>query len=217
MVMRRAAVLLIALATNVGLAWLLWRVLAPGGWTAAKLVMAAAFAGTAPWTGLCAANGIIGFVLLVVRPPISAPLTRGETESPSLPRTAIAVTVRDEDMGRVLPALRRLLHGLDLAGAGDAFGLFILSDSQHWAAEEKSVLAFQAEDRDPARIRYRRRPSNIGFKAGNIMDFLDHDAHGYELMLTLDADSEMSAPAVLRLVRLMQVEPTLAKNGAAIQ
>jgi len=29
-------------------------------------------------------------------------------------------------------------------------------------------------------------------------------------MLTLDADSEMSAPAVLRLVRLMQVEPTLA-------
>jgi membrane glycosyltransferase len=210
MVMRRAAVLLIALATDVGLAWLLWRVLAPGGWTAAKLVMAAAFAGTAPWTGLCAANGIIGFILLVLRPLISAPLPRGEAESRSLPRTAIVVTVRDEDMGRVLPALRRLLHGLDLAGAGDAFGLFILSDSQHAAAEEKSVMAFQAEDRDPARIRYRRRRSNVGFKAGNIMDFLDHDAHGYDLMLTLDADSEMSAPAVLRLVRLMQVEPTLA-------
>ena len=210
MVMRRAAVLLIALATDVGLAWLLWRVLAPGGWTAAKLTMAVAFAGTAPWTGLCAANGIIGFVLSVLRPPFPATLPRGEADCWPLPRIAIAVTVRDEDMGRVLSALRRLLHGLDLAGAGDAFGVFILSDSQHGAVEERAVASFRADDRDPARIHYRRRLSNIGFKAGNIMDFLDHDAHGYELMLTLDADSEMSAAAVLRLIRLMQVEPTLA-------
>src|SRR5690242_97937 len=138
MVMRRAAVLLIALATDMGLAWLLWRVLAPGGWTAAKLTMATAFVGTAPWTGLCAANGIIGFVLSVFRPPFPATLPR-EADNRSLPRTAIAVTVRDEDMGRVLPALRRLLHGLDVAGAGDAFGLFILSDSQHGAVEELAV------------------------------------------------------------------------------
>jgi membrane glycosyltransferase len=210
MVMRRAAVLLIALATDIGLAWLLWRVLAPGGWTAAKLAMAAAFAGTAPWTGLCAANGIIGFVLSVFRPPVCASLPRGGAEDGSLPRTAIVVTVRDEDTGRVLPPLRRLLHGLDLAGAGDAFGLFILSDSQHGAVEERAVASFRADDREPGRIHYRRRLSNIGFKAGNIMDFLDRDAHGYELMLTLDADSEMSAAAVLRLVRLVQAEPTLA-------
>ena len=32
------------------------------------------------------------------------------------------------------------------------------------------------------------------------MDFLDHHAGGFELMLVLDADSEMSAAAVLRLV-----------------
>ncbi len=210
MVMRRAAVLLIVLATDVGLAWLLWQVLAPGGWTAAKWTMAAAFAGTAPWTGLCAANGIIGFVLSVFRPPVHASLTRRVAGDGLLPRTVIVVTVRDEDMGRVLPPLRRLLHGLDLAGAGDAFGLFILSDSQHLLAEGRAVAAFRAEDRDPARIRYRRRSSNIGFKAGNIMDFLDRDAHGFELMLTLDADSEMSAAAVLRLVRLMRAEPTLA-------
>ena len=42
------------------------------------------------------------------------------------------------------------------------------------------------------------------------MDFLDHHAEGFELMLTLDADSEMSAAAVLRLVRAMQADPTLA-------
>ena len=50
-----------------------WQVLAPGGWTTAKLVMLAAFAGTAPWTGLCLANGLIGFVILVgSRDPVRA-------------------------------------------------------------------------------------------------------------------------------------------------
>ncbi|HEY7578073.1 MAG TPA: glucans biosynthesis glucosyltransferase MdoH [Acetobacteraceae bacterium] len=216
MVMRRAVVLLIALLTDAGLAWLLWRVLAPDGWTTAKLVMAAAFAGTAPWTGLCAANGLIGFALLVGgwREP-RLPLREGDgRRARAYPRTAIVVTVRDEDIQRVLSPLRHLLHGLDLAGAGDAFGVFILSDSTlsdstGATAEEQAVAAFRAEDHDPARIRYRRRPVNTGFKAGNIMEFLDHHAEGFELMLTLDADSEMSATAVLRLVRIMQADPAL--------
>ena len=76
--------------------------------------------------------------------------------------------------------------------------------------EHQAIARFRAEDRDPARIHYRRRAANTGFKAGNIMDFLDHHADGFELMLTLDADSEMSAAAVLRLVRAMQADPTLA-------
>src|SRR3974377_171917 len=64
MAIRRASVLLISLLTASGLATLLWQGPAPGGWPPAKLVMAAAFAGTAPWTGLCLANGLIGFVIL---------------------------------------------------------------------------------------------------------------------------------------------------------
>ena len=177
--------------------------------------MLAAFLGTAPWTGLCLANGLIGFIILMVcRDPVRSvfPAIDADSDAP-LPRTAIAVTVRNEDMRRVLPPLRRLLHGLDLAGAGDAFAVFILSDTRDAeaaAVEQQAVAAFRAEDRDPVRIRYRRRAANTGFKAGNIMDFLDHHAAGFELMLTLDADSEMSAAAVLRLVRAMQADPTLA-------
>ena len=214
MTFRRTSVLLISLLTACGLATLLWQVLAPGGWTPAKLVMLAAFAGTAPWTGLCLANGLIGFVILTAsRDPIRAVFPVIADHHPALPRTAIAMTVRDEDMRRVLPPLRRLLHELDLAGAGDAFAVFILSDTQDVraaAAERQAVAAFRAEDRDPTRIHYRRRAANTGFKAGNIMDFLDHHAEGFELMLTLDADSAMSAAAVLRLVRAMQADPTLA-------
>jgi membrane glycosyltransferase len=214
MTFRRASVLLIVLLTASGLATLLWQVLAPGGWTPAKLVMLAAFAGTAPWTGLCLANGLIGFVILMgSRDPIRAVFPAIADTHAALPRTAIAMTVRDEDMRRVLPPLRRLLYELDLAGAGDAFAVFILSDTQDARAavhEKRAVEAFRAEDRDPARIRYRRRAANTGFKAGNVMDFLDHHAEGFELMLALDADSAMSAAAVLRLVRAMQADPTLA-------
>jgi membrane glycosyltransferase len=210
---RRAVVALIALLTGLGLGTLLVQVLAPGGWTVAKLVMLVAFAGTAPWTGLCLANGLIGFLILVARREPMRTLSPVTDDHATLPRTAIAMTVRDEDMRRVLPPLRRLLHELDLTGVGDAFAVFVLSDTRDASAaeaEQQAVAAFRAEDRDPARIRYRRRAANIGFKAGNIMDFLDHHAEGFELMLTLDADSEMSAAAVLRLVRALQADPTLA-------
>ncbi len=130
-----------------------------------------------------------------------------------MPRTAIVVTVRNEDMRLLLPPLRRLFNELDKVGAGDAFGVFILSDTQDLraaAAEQEQVAAFRAEDADPGRIRYRRRAANTGFKAGNIMDFLERHADGFELMVTLDADSEMSARAVLRLVWAIQADPTLA-------
>ena len=214
MAIRRVSVLLLSLLTACGLGTLLWQVLAPGGWTPAKFVMLAAFIGTAPWTGLCLANGLIGFIILTTRrDPVRAVFPAIAHSDASPPRTAIAMTVRDEDMRRVLPPLRRLLRELDLAGVGDAFAVFILSDTrdaQGAAAERKAVAAFRAQDRDPGRIRYRRRAANTAFKAGNIMNFVDHHAAGFELMLTLDADSEMSAAAVLRLVRAMQADPTLA-------
>ena len=234
MAARRALVVLIVLLTASGLGLLLFHVLAPGGWTLPKLVMLAAFLATAPWTGLCLANGLIGFLILTLcRDPVRAvfpppprlpdqvqgrhcPALRepaGEPVGEAAPPTAIVVTVRNEDMRLVLASLRRLLNDLDAAGAADAFGVFILSDTlDPWVAatEGQQVAAFRAEDPDPGRIRYRRRIANTGFKAGNIMDFLDRHAEGFELMVTLDADSEMSAAALLRLVQAIRADPSLA-------
>jgi membrane glycosyltransferase len=211
---RIALVVGVVLAVAVGLGSLLWMVLAPGGWSLAKLMMLLGFMVTAPWTGLCVANGVIGWLILVLaRDPqhLVFPVPRQVDQRP-LPPTAIALTVRNEDMAAVLPGVRRLLDGLDLTGHGAAFALFVLSDTNDpaaAAAEESAVTRFRAADRDPCRIRYRRRLDNAGFKAGNIMKFLDNQAEGFELMLTLDADSEMSAAAVLRLVGAMQAVPHL--------
>jgi membrane glycosyltransferase len=221
MAARRALVVLIILLNAAGLGYLLWQVLARGGWTLSKLVMAVAFLGTAPWTGLCLANGLIGFVILVLcRNPVAAvsrPPCRSVVHGPGpgmmVPPTVIAMTVRNEDMRLVLPSLRHLLDELDAGGAGAAFAVFILSDTEGAGAadtEERQVAAFRAADRDPGRICYRRRPANTGFKAGNIMDFLDRHAAGFEFMVTLDADSQMSAGAVLRLVHTIDADPSLA-------
>ena len=58
-------------------------------------------------------------------------------------------------------------------------------------------------------ITYRRRESRAGFKAGNIRDFCERWGADYAFAIVLDADSTMTAAAMLRLVRIMQVEPRI--------
>lgn len=208
---RRLVFSLLVLGIAAALLWLAVRVMAPGGWTAWEALAFACFAGTAPWTALCAANALVGFAILLRAPdPPAAVLPALRVAQPGPPRlrTAIAVCLRNEDMAAVLPPLARLLDGLAAAGAGDRFTLWLLSDTAGPAAEEAAaVAAFRATYQQ---TRYRRRAANTGFKAGNVMDFLDHHAGDHALMLCLDADSEMSAAAVLRLVACMEVDPKLA-------
>ncbi|GAA0604849.1 glucans biosynthesis glucosyltransferase MdoH [Craurococcus roseus] len=214
---RRVLFAALALAVAAALLWLAWRAMAPGGWTVWEALAFACFAGTAPWTALCAANALVGFAVLVsaADPPAAVLPALREARAAGPPRlaTAIAVCVRNERMEEVLPPLGRLLDGLAARGAGERFTLWVLSDTQDRALaarEEEAVAAFRAaRPADAARIRHRRRAANTGFKAGNVMDFLDHHAEGHELMLCLDADSEMSAGAVLRLVACMEADPRL--------
>jgi len=213
---RRVLTFLLIAAIALGLTWLLACTLCAHGWSGPKILLVVCFAGTAPWTGLCATNALLGFVVLMWASDPARFVFGVEDRLPLRgppPPTAIVVTVRDENFSEILPPLRRLLDGLDASGHGDAFFLCILSDTQAGdaaAAEEAALAAFRAGAKNPARIRYRRRAQNAGFKAGNVMDFLDHHAAGFELMVTLDADSEMSAAAVLRLVRAMMAEENLA-------
>lgn len=214
---RRIAFTGLGFAVAALLLWLAWRVMAPGGWTAWEAAAFLCLAGTVPWTALCATNALVGLALLMgARDPAAAVLPALRRARQGVPRlaTAIAVCVRNEDMEAVLPPLGRLLDGLAAAGAAERFTLWILSDTADpalAAAEEAAIAAFRAaRPGSAARIRYRRRAENTGFKAGNVMDFLDRHAEGQDLMLCLDADSEMSAHAVLRLVACMEADPRIA-------
>ena len=210
---RRALFAAIGLGAALLLLVLLVRVLNPGGWGVVKAGILLCFLGTLSWLGICAGNGLIGFALLMgLRRPARVVLpVAGDVDTTAIVTpTAIAITVRHEDMDRVLPPLRRLLGELDAAGVGDLFGMFVLSDSSepaHVAAEARAVAAWGAIE---PRLVYRRRTDNVGFKAGNVMDFLDHHAEGFRFAIMLDADSEMTAAAVLRLVRVLQAAPGMA-------
>jgi membrane glycosyltransferase len=200
---RRLVFFAIAALTAIGMTVLLWRVLAPGGWSLAKALLLGCFLGVAPWLGVCLGNALAGMLVLVLsgNPPRAVLPVQGDIESaPITAHTALAVTIRNESMDFVLPPLLRLLDGLD----GEHFALFVLSDTQDpalAAAEQAAVAAF------PRPVFYRRRPANTGFKAGNVMDFLDHHAEGFDFAVMLDADSDMSPDAVRRLVRIMQAAP----------
>jgi len=211
---RRIAFLALALAIMAGLFWLAGAVLAPGGWTVAEILILICIAGTLPWAALSAGNALIGLgLLLFTRDPVAAVLPALAAARPGIPRgrTAIAICIRREDMALVLPPLARLLSGLAEAGAAERFSLWFLSDTPEGAdalAEEAACRAFAAAQ--PIATHYRRRAQNTGFKSGNVMEFLDHHADGHEFMLCLDADSEMTATAVLRLVACMEADPKLA-------
>ncbi|MBL6082572.1 glucans biosynthesis glucosyltransferase MdoH [Belnapia sp. T18] len=217
--MRRASIAALAGSIAVGLGVLGWQVLAAGGWTFWEALMMVSLAINAPWLGLTAATGLAGFaILLFSRDPTAFVLpTLQRTDAVIHAKTLLALCVRLEDMDAVLPPLGGLLHELR-SRHGDRFVLGILSDTPAGAparAEAKAVAALAS--RFPAgAVRYRRRPENLGFKAGNLMDFLDHRAAGFEYALVLDADSTMSAGTVARLVRIMQADPRLAILQTAI-
>ncbi len=199
------------------LLWLAWRALAPGGIGVVEALILLCLLPTLPWAGLSAANSLVGLaILLGFRDPPAAVLPALRQARPGAPRgrTALVVCIRNEDMSAVLPPLARLLDGLEEAGAASRFRLWLLSDTQDPAiaeAEEAAARDFAASraGRD-ASVHYRRRVQNTGFKAGNVMDFLDHHAGDAEFFITLDADSVMTARAVLRLVAVMEADPRLA-------
>jgi len=209
----------IVLGLNVA-TWLLlngaaWSVLGSGGWTLVDIVLALAFAIATPWTVLGFWNALIGLWLLHREGDAMtevAPFARaGDERVPVTIRTAVFMTLRNEDPERAIARLKIVKQSIDATGEGSQFDYFILSDTNNEAIgerEEKAAAAFAAEAGE-GRVVYRRRTDNTAFKAGNVRDFLDRWGARYELMLPLDADSLMAGATIVKHVRMMQAYPKL--------
>ena len=190
--------------------------LSPGGFSATDVALLVLFAITLPWMVAGFWNSVIGFLIMrFSSDPIAAvmPLAayiRGN--EPVSATTAILLCIRNERPERIIRNLEPMLAGLCASGFGGYFHLFVLSDTSdlHIAAAEEARVAVLAARWDGCiAITYRRREINTGYKAGNIRDFCKRWGNDYELAVTLDADSFMTADAVLRLVRLMQADSNL--------
>ena len=178
-------------------------------------VLVFAFAVKVLWIALVFWSSAIGFLLRrATSDPVAQvlpPSARVRGDEPIAVRTAIVMTIRDEDATQVFAHLRVVKASVDATGSGDKFDYFLLSDStqrEAVAAEERELASWQA--RSPgAGLVYRRREINVDFKGGNLRDFCARWGKSYEIMIVLDADSVMSGEAILRLVRIMQVDPRL--------
>ena len=213
---RRRLVIVLNVVTYVVMMAVAARILGAGGWTVVDGILFAAFAAGTPWTVLGFWNSLIGLWLLhFAKDPLEqvAPYAKaGDAATPIGIKTAIFMTVRNEDPARAILRLRTVKASVDATGEGRAFSYFVLSDTNRpevAAAEEEAVARWQAEDPDRDRIVYRRRTDNKGYKAGNVRDFCERWGAEYSLMLPLDADSLMQGPQIVRLVRMMQAHPKI--------
>ena len=213
---RRHLVAGLNIVTWVLFMWGVAHVLGAGGWTVLDYVLFVAFAIGSPWTVLGFWNSVIGFWLLhIAKNPMEqvAPFaSAGDLPTPLTVRTAIMMTLRNEDPARAFLRLRTVKASVDATGEGRQFDYFILSDTNDPAAaeaEDAAAKAWAAEVGEPGRIVCRRRTVNTGFKAGNVREFCEQWGRNYELMLPLDADSLMSGSSIVRLTRMMQAHPRL--------
>lgn len=220
--LRRLAVAALVAVLTAALLALGYATLAPGGWTVLKALLALCLALNAPWLALSAATGLVGFAVRVgYADPAAAVLPALRSVSPFEPIrlwTALAVFVRNEDIGPIEARLLSLTRDLARYGLADRFTPCVLSDTSDpcLAAAEAAAVARLRAEAGECRVVYRRRDENAGWKAGNVMDFLDRHGRRFDLMLCLDADSSMTLPAIIRMVRAMQADPCMAILQATV-
>jgi membrane glycosyltransferase len=203
-------------ASWLGLAFAMARLVGSGGWSWLQGLILLLFLAGLPWTLMGFWNSVIGFAISrLVRDPAgyTNPCLRGTpADSPIAARTAICLAVRHEDVGLVMARLEAMVENIGATPWADRFSFHVLSDSSRpemVAAEEQAFAALVSRHPRDGFLHYRRRPTNTGFKAGNLREFAERACRELDYMIVLDADSLMSAAAILRLVRTMQAHPRL--------
>ena len=213
---RRLLFAALFMATTAGVLALAASALRPGGYGIVDMTLLALFAVTLPWMVAGFWNAVIG--LVIVRfcvDPVAAVMpmvTQIRDDEPVTTSTAILLCIRNELPDRAIRSIEPMLAGLDAAGYGGCFTLYVLSDTDDAGiagTEEACFAELTSRWRGRIETVYRRRMTNTGYKAGNIRNFCERWGRNHSFAVTLDADSLMPADAVLRLVRIMQANPRL--------
>jgi membrane glycosyltransferase len=213
---RRAIFAVLFIVTMTASLWLAAVALAPGGFGILDIAALVLFALTLPWMVAGFLNAVIGFIIMRFNAdPATAVLplnARIRGDEPVTASTAILLCIRNELPLRIIRNLEPMLAGIEAFGYGERFHLYVLSDTSdaELAVKEEALFSELAlRWRDRIAVTYRRRVVNTGYKAGNIREFCEQWGSNHELAVTLDADSFMTADAILRLVRIMQADPRL--------
>lgn len=212
---RRILVLALNVTTVAALFSAMAGLLAFGGITTVEAAMLALYALTLPWLSIGFWNAVIGLVLYRHQADaaghVTPQLRRTDEAAAITTRVAIIMPVRNEDPADAIARFEAVQRDLAHTPWAAHFDFHLLSDTSLPAvAEQELALVRKWRTRAPGvRIGYRRRDDNAGYKAGNIAEFLHSHGDRYEFFLPLDADSVMSAEAILRLVRVIEANPEI--------
>jgi membrane glycosyltransferase len=214
---RRLMVAGLNITTYLALVYAVTWVLGQSGWSLIDGLMLVAFLLAAPWSVLGFWNAMIGLWLVHGRRDglrSAAPFAVAAADDrPLASRVAVLLTLRNENTARAIARLRTIKRSLDATDDRLLFDYFVLSDTNDAGVAAAEAIAIaewrQQEYHDAARLFYRRRSDNTGFKAGNLFDFCARWGSNYTFMLPLDADSLMSGEAILRLVRIGEAYPKI--------
>jgi membrane glycosyltransferase len=157
------------------------------------------------WIAISVGTAIVGLIA-ARRPAKAAAIKRA---APDL-SVALLIPIHNEDPSDVFGNAAALLADLRETPAARRFSLFILSDTRDAEIATLEWRAFELlrmEQGDAFDIFYRRRAQNTDRKTGNIADWVTRWGARYDAMLVLDADSLMSASAVITLRQTLANDP----------
>jgi membrane glycosyltransferase len=188
-------------------------VLSENGLLVTELVWVGLFAFLFNLAALGCVTAILGFGVtlrntLRARSPAPQLLAAGE-----LPRTALVMPIYEEDPEHVFASLLAMREALGATPGGEAFEIFVLSDSrkpEQVAEEERAFRRIASIPGQSVRVFYRRRAKNERAKAGNLAEFFERFGDRYTYAVILDADSLMRADTLIEMVRRMEGAPRVA-------
>lgn len=210
--LRRAVVILPAIAMTVQAAREMLRVLDSGGMTTLIIMLLVLFVALFAWIALSFCSAAAGFVSCLLRGGRRLGIRRDGALPRLDGRTALLMPTYNEQPSRVMAGLEAIHASLVETGQAAAFDIFILSDTTDpdvWIAEEAAFLALRDRLGPQARLYYRRRPANTERKAGNIADWVTRWGGAYPQFLILDADSVMTGASLVRLAAAMAAHPAV--------
>lgn len=191
--------------------------LARDGLTLVEAAWVAVFSFLFLQLGLGTSTAVAGFAS-GRRPDTASGRVGAQANDAPLPKTALIMPVYHESAEEVFAALAAMREALAARPEGSAFEVFVLSDSRDpvLSAEEESAFRVVAAEHPSVPLYYHRRAVNERQKAGNVAEFFESWGPRYTYVVVLDADSIMSADALIGLVRRMEAEPRTALLQAPI-
>lgn len=203
----RAILLLLAGAATCIFVIVLYQVLSVVRLTPLQGVFLVLSALSFAWIAVGTSSALLGFIEVVT-------VRRSELPPPCPPhlgvKTALLFPVYQEDTARIAATVEAIAQELIALGAGQAFSVFVLSDTRSAeikARELRAVRFLRRRLQGRLEIFYRSRAANTGKKAGNIADWVRRFGGAYQSFIILDADSIMSGALLCELQQAMQRDP----------